>query len=170
MRGEIKMYEINLKIHEEKDLYSPYDESCLTLNDDVSDYLAGQYNKKEIGDEIILKIRCDEPVSFDRVRAAFREHIHEQEVVNANQKRLSLIKQIWLFCVGIVFVAAAILLDGILSAVIVELISIVGSFAVWEAANIWIVENPRTRLAKRTMENLRATKIVIEDTGKTKSE
>ena len=58
---------------------------------------------------------------------------------------------------------AAILLDGIIGSVPVELISIVGSFAVWEAANIWIVENPRNRLAKRTLKKLNSTRIVIED-------
>ncbi len=159
------MYEINLKIHDERDLYSPYDESCLTLNDDVADYLAKQYTKKEIGDEIILKIACDGPVTYERVRDAFRELIREQEIRNSNQRRLNRVKQIWLFAIGIVFVAAAILLDGLFSAVPVEIISIIGSFAVWEAANIWIVENPRTRLGKRTIKKLNATKIVIEQTG-----
>lgn len=57
---------------------------------------------------------------------------------------------------------AGILLDGVFGSVPVELISIVGSFAVWEAANIWIVENPRTRLAKKTLKKLNSTKIVIE--------
>lgn len=161
------MYEINLKIHEETDLYNPFDESCRTLNSEVSDYLAGQYGKKEIGDEIILKIKCDGPVNFERVRNAFQELIREQEVHNAAQKRLNRIKQLWLFCIGVVFVAAAILLDGILGSVPVELISIVGSFAVWEAANIWIVGNPRVRLAKRMLKKLNATKIVIEQTDET---
>ncbi len=156
------MYEINLRIHEEKELYSPYDESCLTLNDDVADYLAKQYAKKEIGDEIVLKIKCDGPVAFARVRDAFQERIREQEIRNANQNRLNRIKQIWLFCIGFVFVASAILLEGVWSPVTVEILSIIGSFSVWEATNIWIVENPRARMAKRTMQKLNATKIVIE--------
>lgn len=155
------MYEINLKIHEEKDLYNPFDESCRTLNSDVSDYLAGQYGKKETGDEIVLKIKCDGPVNYERVRTAFQELIREQELHNANQKRLNRVKQIWLLCIGVVFLAAGFLLDGVLGSVPVELISIVGTFAVWEAANIWIVGNPRTRLAERTMKKLNATRIEI---------
>lgn len=159
------MYEINLRIHEESDLYDPLDESCRTLSGDVSEYLEKQYGKKNMDDEIILKIKCDGAVDYERVRGAFQELIREQEVHNANQKRFNRIKQLWLFCVGVIFVTAAILLDGVLGSVPVELISIVGSFAVWEAANIWIVENPRTRLAKRTFKKLNATKIVIENTG-----
>ncbi len=158
------MYEINLKIKNESELYNPFDESCRTLSGEVSDYLAGQYEKKEVGDDIVLKIKCGGPVDFKRVCGAFQELIRRQEHINANQKRINRIKQIWLFCIGVVFVAAGILLDGVLGSVPVELISIVGSFAVWEAANIWIVENPRTRLARRTLRRLNATKIVIERT------
>lgn len=156
------MYEINLTIQDEKQLYNPFDESCRTLNDDVSDYLAGQYGRKEAGDDIVLKIKCDGPINFERVCGAFQELIREQELRTSNQKRLNRVKQIWLLCIGIVFVTAGILLDGVLGSVPVELISIVGSFAVWEAANIWIVENPRTRLAQRTLKKLNSTKIVIE--------
>ncbi len=160
------MYEINLRIDEEKDLYSPFDESCRTLSSDVSDYLSGQYAKKDIGDEIILKIKCGGPVDFERVCGAFQELIREQKVKNANQKRLNIVKQAWLFSIGVVFVAAAILLEGILGSVPVELISIVGSFAVWEATDIWIVENPRTKLAKRTLRKLNSTRIVVEQVNK----
>lgn len=156
------MYEIHLTIQNEKELYNPFDETCRTLSSNVSDYLAGQYGRKETGDEIVLKIKCCEPVNFERVCAAFQELIREQELHNANQKKLNRIKQLWLFGVGVVFVAAGILLDGVLGSVPVELISIVGSFAVWEAANIWIVENPRTRLARRMLKKLNATKIIIE--------
>ncbi len=156
------MYEINLTIRNEKELYSPFDDTCRTLSQDVSDYLVEQYGRKEVGDEIVLKIKCGEPVDFDRARGAFQELIREQELHNANQKKINLIKQLWLFCVGVVFVAAGIMLDGVLDSVPVELISIVGSFAVWEAANIWIVENPRTHIARMMLKRLNATKIVIE--------
>lgn len=158
------MYEINLKINEEQELYNPLDESCRTLSGDVSEYLVEQYGKRVTYDEIILKIKCGGPVNRERVCGAFQELIREQEAHNANQRRINLIKQLWLFCIGVIFVTAAILLDGILGSVPVELVSIVGSFAIWEAANIWIVENPRTRLAKRTLKKLNSTKIVIEQT------
>lgn len=156
------MYEINLRIQQEDDLYSPYDERRLTLRGDVADYLAGQYNTKELGDEIILKIKSDGPLSYERVRAAFRELIRDWEIRTANQRRLNGIKQLWLIGVGSVFVAAAILLDGILNPILVELISIVGSFAVWEAANIWIVQGPKIRRDRKTMKGLVSTKIVLD--------
>lgn len=156
------MYEISLRIHDENELYNSFDESGKTLNTDVADYLAEQYGSKDAEDEIILKIKCDGPVDFDRMRDAFHVLIRKQELHIANQKRINRVKQIWLFCIGLVFVAAGIVLDGILGSVPVELISIVGSFAVWEAANIWIVQNPRTRLAQKILKKLNGTKIVIE--------
>ena len=56
------MYEISLRIHEENELYNSFDESCRTLSGDVSDYLTKQYGRKEIGDEILLRIKCDRPI------------------------------------------------------------------------------------------------------------
>ncbi len=157
------MYEINLRIHEESELYSSFDESCRTLNEDVTDYITKQYGKKGIdNEEIILKIKCDGKVDYERVRGAFQELIKEQETHNENQKRMYRIKQLWLFLVGIVFIAAAIFLDGRLGSVFMELISIIGSFAIWEAANIWIVENPKTRVQKKMLKKLNSTKIIIE--------
>ena len=156
------MCEINLRIPTEKDLYSPFDESCRTLSAEVSDYLSEQYGRNEINGEIVLRIRCGGELNADRVRGAFKESIREREMHNAAQRKLNRLKQLWLICIGVVFVAAAILLDGVIGSVFVELISIVGSFAVWEAANIWIVENPRVRLAKRTLNKLNATRIVLE--------
>ncbi len=157
------MYEISLSIREEKELYSPFDESCKMLNSEVADYLAKQYNRKEADDDFALKIKCDGPVEFDRVRNAFQEMIKEQELHNTNRKRLNRIKQIWLFSIGSIFVAAGILLDGIIASIPVEIISIIGSFAVWEATNIWIVEKPRTRRVQRTIKKLKGTKILIEE-------
>lgn len=156
------MYEIKLKIREESDLYSPFDESFCTLNADVIDYLNKQYAKKGMDREIALRIKSDTPIDRERVRKAFRELIREQELHNEKQKRINLLKQLWLFSVGIVFVAAAIFLGGKLDSMLFELISIVGSFAIWEAANIWIVENPKARLRKIMLGRLKATKIVME--------
>ncbi len=157
------MYEINLKIHEENELYVPFDETCRTLNGDVIDYITKQYGKKGIDDEqIILKIKCGKPIDHDLVRGAFQELIKDLEVHNENQKKMNRVKQLWLLLVGAVFLTVAIFLDGKLGSVLVELISITGSFAMWEAANIWIVENPKTRLQKRVLKRLNSTKIVIE--------
>ncbi len=156
------MYTIQVKIESESELYSPYDESCRTLNSDVVDYLTEQYEKKGGDDSIILKIKCGSEIDYGRVRDAFQELIRKYEISNSNQRRLNRVKQIWLLCIGVVFVAAAIALDNVIGSVFVELISIVGSFAVWEAANIWIVEKPKNRLQKRMMKGLKATKIQIE--------
>lgn len=35
----------------------------------------------------------------------------------------------------------------------------IGSFAVWEAANIWIVENPQMRMQRRKLTKLTETEV-----------
>ncbi len=161
------MYTIKLKIDAESDLYNPYDESCRTLNADVVDYLTEQYTKKDTDDSIVLEIKCGEEVNYDRVKDAFQELIRKHEINNSHQRKLNRVKQQWLFCIGIVFVAAAIALNNVIGSVFVELISIVGSFAIWEVANIWIVENPKMRLQRHMIKKLKSTKIKIESAAHT---
>ncbi len=159
------MHEIRLRIEREEDLFCRFDESGRTLNPEVADYLADKYeniDKKDPREEIRLVVVCPETIDYERMKAAFGELIAGRETRVRATKRRNRVKQAWLFAVGLVLVAAAILLDGALPPVPVELISIVGSFAVWEAANIWIVENPRTRLAARVIERLKMTKIHLQ--------
>ena len=67
-----------------------------------------------------------------------------------------------LLVIGLIFVAAGILLSAGLDSILLELLSIVGSFAVWEAANIWIVENPEIKLRERFLRRLMETEIIVD--------
>ncbi len=158
------LYEICLRIKDERELYHPLDESCRMLSEEVLDYITRQYEKKGLEEEIVFRIRCDGPVEEERVKNAFEELIVAEEIQNAKQKRINRVKQLWLFCVGVLFVTAAIVLERFFSySTAIEIVSIVGSFAVWEAANIWIVENPKSRLRKHLLRKLKATRILIEE-------
>ena len=43
-----------------------------------------------------------------------------------------------------------------------EIISVIGSFAMWEAVNIWIVENPELQLKKKLNEWLLDAEIRVK--------
>ena len=74
----------------------------------------------------------------------------------------SRVKQLWLFLVGIAFIGFWLLLAANIESIAVEVLSIIGSFAIWEAANIWIVEAPKMRIHKRLLERLKNTRIEFD--------
>lgn len=158
----METYHINIKIHAESDLYNPFDESKSTLNGDVVEYIANSLEKRKIQEKIILSIKSDTPVDSERVRKAFQNLIVEKKNQIKKQRKLNMLKQLRLLIIGVVFIALVIFLNNKLDPLLVELISIVGSFSVWEAANIWIVENPKIHWENRFLQYLNSTKIEFD--------
>jgi hypothetical protein len=69
--------------------------------------------------------------------------------------------------IGIAFIAGWLLAARQTESVSVEVLSIIGSFAVWEAANIWISEKPHIRLRKLRLMILKDTEVrfTVETNG-----
>ena len=156
-------YEIKIHVNDESELYNSFDETKSTLNESLLSYLQDRYTEKEFGKSVVL-IFSGKGIDEKNLKAALRHYVEaELERIKRNGK-LNLIKQLRLFLIGLVFVAAGIILGKYLNSIPVEILSIVGSFAVWEAANIWIVENPTLRLQKRLNEKLLKAEIRVEQT------
>lgn len=156
-------YEIKVKISEESDLYSPFDPDGLALNGDFLDYITDQYEQKNFGEAVTLTFHGAE-IDEVRLKRALDAHVDGEIIKVSKQIQLNRMKQPRLFLIGLLFVAAGILLATYWSAVPVEILSIVGSFAVWEAANIWIVGNPTLKLRKRFLNELKNAEIHVEKT------
>ena len=101
-------------------------------------------------------------IDENKLYAALHRHVQSELAQIKRSKRFNFIKQLRLFLIGLAFVAAGILLGKYLNSIPVEILSIIGSFAVWEAANIWIVENPALRLKQRLNEKLLQAEIRVE--------
>lgn len=132
------------------------------MMDAVLDRFGDGVQNEPSDEEILLKIRSNRPLDYERVCGAFQGFIKAQEEHNEKQIRMYRSKQLWLFLIGVAFIAAAIFLEGRLGSVFGVRSSIAGSFAIWEAANIWIVEKPKTQGQKRRLKTLDSAKITIE--------
>ena len=159
----MEAYEIKIKVNSESDLYNPLDETQSTLSNNMVNYLMSKIADVYRQDNIILSIRSETAVDEERVKAAFHNLALEKEKQLNNQKRLNSLQQLRLFIIGLIFITAAILLNESINPILTELISIVGSFSIWEAANIWIVQNPKMRWKKRILHRLTSTKIIFPD-------
>ena len=159
----MEAYEIKIKVNSESDLYNPLDETQSTLSNNMVNYLMSKIADVYRQDNIFLSIRSETAVDEERVKAAFHNLALEKEKQLNNQKRLNSLQQLRLFIIGLIFITAAILLNESINPILTELISIVGSFSIWEAANIWIVQNPKMRWKKRILHRLTSTKIIFPD-------
>ncbi len=156
------MNEIKLKIHDESDLYSSLDPDMELLSEDITSYFQRKYTEKTSPlDKTIIHIFSDVPINEERVRKNIKSYTENELVILAKKKKRSLIKEVWLFILGIIFIALWLFLESVTESVVATVVCIVGWFAVWEAANIWLVESPEMRLAKLQLKKMENTEIIF---------
>ena len=138
---------VNLVIGSESDLYCPYNNDC-ELDEGIIDYIVRKAKGKKKGEEIVIRISSAEPVDEERVRNAFRKFVDDASLQLKREARKNTLKQLWMFVIGIVFIALSVILNAKIDIILFQIISTIGAFAIWEAASIWIVENPALTLTK----------------------
>lgn len=156
------MYEIKLKIKNESDLYNSLDPDAGLLSDDVTSYLQKKYTEKtDLLEQTAIHIFSDEMLDEERVRKNFASYTQNELSLLAKRKKRSLVKEIWLFILGVFFIAFWLLLESVTESIAATVVCIVGWFAVWEAANIWLVESPAMRLEKIRLKKMEKTEIIF---------
>ena len=164
------MNEIKLKIRSEADLYNPLDPDQVMLSDAVTGYIIRKYQEMNHTEEFCLHIISDEPVNEDRVRENIRTHMRHEQEIGSRELKLSTGRQIRLFVIGIAFISVWLFAAANTGNIAAEVLSIIGSFAVWEAADIWIAEKPHIRLRKMKLKILEKTEIRFSETGNDQTE
>ena len=158
--------EIKLKIHEEDDLYSPFDLDQELLSEEVLTHLERNYLNKHrsIKEQYILHIYSDTPVNEQRVETRIRQYFtQEKDNISYSIRKLTT-KQICLFAVGLVFLALwfyLCVLSESVDAIKAEVLSITGGLAICEAASIAIMERPELVILKKVYDRILNARIVF---------
>lgn len=163
----MKTQEIKLTIHEEAELFSEYDPDQKYLSEDVATYIEHNYlNKHKTADEqYVLHIYTDTPVNAESVTTRFREYFsHEKDNVAYAIKKMT-IKQICLVIFEITVLALWLYLtehSDSAGVVKLEILSIVGWVAIWEAASIAIMNRPELVTLKKSYEKIINARMVFD--------
>ena len=157
------MKEIKLKIHEEDDLYSPYDPDKILLSEDVVTHLMRNFIHKHrsLKEKFSLHIITDTPVDEERVRENIRAFfMQEMDDVNYGIKRLTL-KEIGLAVAGVIFLLLWLYASSKAGSIKLEILSIIGWVGIWEATDIMIMERPELIMARKNIKNMLEAEIII---------
>jgi len=77
------------------------------------------------------------------------------------EEHASKLRQIWMLVIGVVFVAVSIAVELLVSEFSFTILSTIGAFALWEAANLWIVETPQLRIPRILVRHMNENYTVI---------
>ena len=148
------MYTIRLHVETEKDLFNPLDPDKNLLCEDVKFYLLDRIQNRSFREDIELHIIAEEPIDTDRLNNALHGWASEELNRIKATRRRNLIMQLWMFCIGAAFITASLLLKPKINTLVFTILSTIGSFAIWEASSIWIVQNPKLNHRKRIIDKI----------------
>ena len=139
---------ISIDVVDEMNLYNKFDRDGLTLSEDVISYIISKAEVNLLKDKIEIELISKEAIDENKFIAAFNNYIEDQSKILKKEDRLNLTKQIWMSIIGVIFIAMSISLSIKFDDLILEVISTIGSFALWEAANSWLLERKSLKLSK----------------------
>lgn len=156
------MHTIKLHIEKENDLYNSFNPDEDLISEDVKSYMLDQIRDKAIGDDVQLQIISPEEIDEERISRAVHNWAEKDKKVIKADFRKNVVQQIWMFGIGVVFIALSLMLESRVGVVWFTVLSTIGAFSMWEAASIWIVQNPKLRIRKRIIGKLeRGIKISV---------
>ena len=157
-----KAHVVKLKIHEEADLFVPFDPDQKLLSEEITDYfLRSIQNKGQHKENYAIEIYSDTPVDEESIRQRLRENFcQEKDNINRSLRHYS-VKAICLAGLGIIVLAIMFILAANTDSILLEILDIIGWVAVWEATNIVILEAQDLRQLKKRYAALSKAEIVI---------
>ena len=148
------MQDITLNVADEEQLYNSFDPQRDLLNDDVKDYLLRKVQIEGQAGSVNLELRSTTPIDEERFAAGIRRWVEEEKQSIHVTHRRNMIQQAWMFGAGVLFIALSLVLQPTVNVVWFTVLSTIGAFSMWEAASIWIVQNPKLRLRKHAVNRL----------------
>ena len=69
-------------------------------------------------------------------------------------RQINWARQLWMFVIGIVFTVLSVILERNENIVSLTVLSAIGGFAMWDAAAVWISENPLLKMKEKMLQQL----------------
>ncbi len=157
------MFEIRVKIDREEDLYCSFDEKGQTLSDEVLAYIISAMDGQRMGEQLRLSFVSTLDLNEERLEKAIQTYIDSVNISVKREKRSSWINSLRLLTIGVIFIVFGLVFTNRMGEVGAFIVSTIGSFSVWEAANVWIQEFPLIRRKEKAVSFLLNSQLVIED-------
>ena len=147
---------IKMKIHDESELYSPLDPDKNMLSEDIVSYLTRVFLRqhRKYHENYTIEIISDTPLDEDHAKETIlRGFDQERDDIRRAVKQLTL-KEIYLAIIGVVILSVWMYLSATADSVNVEILSIMGWVAVWEAFSIAIMQRPELLIQQKNLHRL----------------
>lgn len=139
---------INIHVKNEDELYNGFDKTKKTLSDEVISYIEREEELIPIYNKIEICIETDKKIDLENFMQAYDEYFEDVISTENKQIKFNNAKKVWLGLIGLIFVVASITLTNMFDTIVTDVLSIIGSFAIWEVADLIILGNKKIKLEK----------------------
>ena len=159
---------MKIKIDNENELYNSFDKFEETLSEDLISYINNKSEITSIKEKEDIEIISEKKIDENKFKKAFEKYCDEQLILINRQQKINRKKQIGMLMVGIVFIIFSLLLTDKINLIILEIISTIGSFSIWESANSWLLQSKVIKFNKLRALKLKNSEIKFENLEKNK--
>ncbi len=153
---------MKIKINNEDELYNSFDNFGETLSEDLISYINNKSEISSLKAKENIEIISNEKIDENKFIKAFENYCNDQLLLVKKQKRINGTKQIWMLIIGIIFIIFSLVLTGKINLLILEIISTIGSFSIWESANSWLLQSKAIKFNKLRVLKLKNSEIKFE--------
>ena len=105
----------------------------------------------------------DEPINAtERYIARVENYCNNRLELFEIEERINITKMLYLLMMGMMFIVFSMILNNKVNIIVLEIISTIGSFSIWESANSWFIERKVIRLNKLKLLRLKNSKIIFK--------
>ena len=150
---------MKIKVDNEQELYNSFDKFDETLSEDLISYINNKQEIATIKEKEDIEVISAEKIDENKFKKAFYKYCDEQLILINRKQKINRTKQIWLLIIGVLFIIFSILLADKISVIILEIISTIGSFSIWESANSWLLQSKTIKFSKLRIIKLKNSEI-----------
>ena len=152
---------MKIKIDNEHELYNTFDKFEETLSEDLISYINNKEEISSIKEKENIEIISTKKIDEDKLKKAFKKYCDEQLILINRKQKINSTKQIGMLIVGILFIIFSIVLTNKINIIILEIISTIGSFSIWESANSWLLQSKAIKYNKLKIIKLKNSEIKV---------
>lgn len=137
-------------------MFSPFDPEQKTISEDILSYLSEQFRKvrKFKKDDYVIRIESDSSLNEENIRERITEHINNELYIANKDLRGLWLKAICLGVFGFAVLSIWFALSATKEGVGMEVLSIIGWVAIWEATGIIIMQRHDLNVRKKDLRKM----------------
>ena len=159
----MSVFSIPVKVAEEENLYEPFCPTGLSFSSDLVEYLGDYIEDRKMGEDILIELQAEQEPDMERFRNTYTGFIEKLMRRNKKEIRLSDLRAYASLLLGVLFVFLGYALADRVSNIGAEVISAVGSFALWAAIALFIETIPTLRYKDRVLKRFLKAEIHFQE-------